>query len=318
MAIIGTDLGKARNILNNEELVAIPTETVYGLAGKAFSEKAVLNIFRTKNRPSFDPLIAHTDSVEKVAGFVRSIPDRAIDLANAFWPGPLTLLLERSEAIPDVMTSGLPRVAVRIPSHPLTLSLLQSLDYPLAAPSANPFGYVSPTSAQHVNNNLGEKIAYILDGGECQIGVESTIVGFENDELVVYRLGGLTLERLENVAGPVSVRNNQSSNPSAPGMIKSHYAPSKPISLLTTDEMAVKIRTHGGSTGFITFSDYAKDVPFRYSLTNDGDLDEAASRLFAALRYFENLPVTNICAEIVPDQGLGRAINDRLQRAAAR
>ena len=318
MAVIGTDLDKARDILNNEELVAIPTETVYGLAGKAFSEKAVLSIFRKKNRPSFDPLIAHTDSLEKIARFVKNIPERAINLANSFWPGPLTILLERNENIPDVMTSGLPRVAVRIPSHPLTLALLRSLDYPLAAPSANPFGYVSPTSAQHVNNNLGEKIGYILDGGECQIGVESTIVGFENDDLIVYRLGGLTLESLESVAGPVSVKNNQSSNPNAPGMIKSHYAPTKPLTLLAKEDMTAAMKSNGNDAGFITFSDFHMDVPHHFALTNTNSLDEAASRLFAALRYFENLPVHTVYAEIVPDQGLGRAINDRLQRAAAK
>ncbi|MEL7144949.1 MAG: L-threonylcarbamoyladenylate synthase [Bacteroidota bacterium] len=317
MAVIGTDLNEARKILDSEQLVAIPTETVYGLAGNAFSEKAVLSIFHTKNRPSFDPLIAHTDSLEKVAGFVKSIPSVAEELANAFWPGPLTILLERNNRIPDVMTSGLPRVAVRIPNHQLSLSLLSTLDYPVAAPSANPFGYVSPTSAQHVENNLGDKIKYILDGGDCQIGVESTIVGFENNELIVYRLGGLTLESLEEVAGPLLLRNNQSSNPSAPGMIKSHYAPTKPLTLLSSNEMRSVAQINQGKAGFITFSRFA-DLPYEFKLTESGDLEEAASSLFTALRHFESLPVDRIYAERVPDEGLGRAINDRLQRAAAK
>ena len=316
MAIIGTDLDKAREILDRDELVAIPTETVYGLAGKAYSEKAILNIFRTKNRPSFDPLIAHTDSLEKVAAFVKDIPTKAIAIANQFWPGPVTILLEKSAKIPDVMTSGLPRVAVRIPYHPMTRSLLQSLDYPLAAPSANPFGYVSPTSAQHVNDNLGDKITYILDGGECAVGVESTIVGFEDGEVIIYRLGGLSLEQLEKVAGPVVVRNNQSSNPNAPGMIKSHYAPTKPLTLLDTKEVAQTIQEENASAGFITFSSFS-GIRHHYPLTTSNDLDEAAANLFAALRFFEGLPVSKIYAEKVPVKGLGRAINDRLQRAAA-
>ena len=318
MATIGTDLAYARQLLDKDELVAIPTETVYGLAGKAISEKAVLRIFQTKNRPSFDPLIAHTDSIEKIAGFVTEIPTRAADLASAFWPGPLTILLDRSPLIPDIVTSGLHRVAVRIPSHPLTLSLLRSLEYPLAAPSANPFGYVSPTAAQHVQNNLGDKISYILDGGECQVGVESTIVGFENDELIVYRLGGLTIEDLEEVAGPVTVKNNQSSNPTAPGMIKSHYSPSKPLTLLSREAMHEKSKSDNDSFGFITFSHISHKITNHYPLTKTNDLNEAATKLFAALRYFENQSVNHIYAETVPDHGLGRAINDRLQRAAAR
>ncbi len=165
MAEIGHNIKKAQELLENGHLVAIPTETVYGLAANAYDAEAVLNIFNVKQRPSFDPLITHTDSLEKISHYVRDIPEKARTLAEKYWPGPLTILLEKNTLIPDIVTSGLNRVAVRIPSHPITLKLLESLDFPLAAPSANPFGYVSPTEAKHVNDNLGDQIPYILDGG---------------------------------------------------------------------------------------------------------------------------------------------------------
>ena len=201
----------------------------------------------------------------------------------------------------------------------MTLDLLKSLDYPLAAPSANPFGYVSPTTAQHVAEKLGDQIEYILDGGSCQIGVESTIVGFEDDELIVYRLGGLTLEALEKVAGPAIIKNNQSSNPKAPGMIKSHYAPTKPVTVLEKTAFQQKLLQTDGEAGFIMFSKTQDNPPrHHFSLTATEDLNEAATRLFTALRFFEDLPVEKIYAEKVPDHGLGRAINDRLIRASSK
>ena len=229
MAIIGTDINKASFFLKEGKLVAIPTETVYGLAANAFNSDAVAGIFEAKNRPTFDPLIVHTYNLEKVNEFVTHIHPELLKLANAFWPGPLTLLLPKKNTIPDLVTSGLDTVGVRIPNHPITLSLLSQLNFPLAAPSANPFGYISPTTAIHVNNQLGLKIPYILDGGACKIGLESTIVGEENGEIIIYRLGGLTIEAIKTVVGKVSVQLNQSSNPKAPGQLKSHYAPKKPI-----------------------------------------------------------------------------------------
>lgn len=233
MAQIGQEIGRAKAFLEAGNVVGIPTETVYGLAGNALNSDAVLKIFRVKNRPQFDPLIVHTDSLAKVETFVTAIPEPARQLADACWPGPLTLLLPKRDAIPDLVTAGLPTVAVRVPNHPLTLALLRSLAFPLAAPSANPFGYISPTTAAHVADQLGDRVPYILDGGPADVGLESTIIGFENGQTIVFRLGGLALELIERLIGPVSVRTHSTSNPKAPGMLSSHYAPRKPLILLS-------------------------------------------------------------------------------------
>ena len=231
MAEIGVDIEQAAAFLRLGKLVAIPTETVYGLAGNALDVKAVSSIFQTKNRPSFDPLILHVASLEQVSPFVSEFPEKLKRLAEAFWPGPLTVLLPRKASVPDLVTSGLDRVAVRVPNHPLTLALLAQLDFPLAAPSANPFGYISPTQAAHVAAQLGLQIPYILDGGACAVGLESTIVGMEGEQVVIYRLGGLELSEIESLVGQVTVQAPSTSTPSAPGQLASHYAPRKPIFL---------------------------------------------------------------------------------------
>lgn len=318
MAEIGKDILKAKQLLENQELVAIPTETVYGLAGNAFDPEAVLKIFQVKNRPDFDPLITHTDSIEKIKKYVKDIPQKALLLAEAFWPGPLTLLLNKNELVPDVVTSGLPTVAVRIPNHELTLSLLKTLPFPLAAPSANPFGYISPTTAKHVEDQLGSKIPYILNGGSCNIGLESTIVGFEDEEPIIYRLGGLELEKIEKVIGKVKQVSVSSSNPKAPGMLKSHYAPRKSFFIGDLKELVNKYDlSKAALLSFNSFYDQvAADKQVR--LTDTASVNEAAKNLFAALRYLDALEVDFILGEFVPDTGLGRAINDRLRRAAAK
>ncbi len=242
MAEIGTSIEIAKQLLEKGELVAIPTETVYGLAGNALNEMAVLEIFKVKNRPQFDPLIVHVASLMKAKELVIDFPEKAEKLAAQYWPGPLTLLLKKKHHIPDLVTSGLDTVGVRCPNHELTRSLLSELPFPLAAPSANPFGYISPTRPEHVNEQLGDKIKYILDGGECTVGIESTIVGFENDQPVVYRLGGLIIEQIESAIGKVSVALNTSSNPQAPGQLKSHYAPKKKMMLGNLNEL---LKAHG-------------------------------------------------------------------------
>ncbi len=229
MAEIGTDIKIALNLLNRSEIVGIPTETVYGLAANAFDPIAVAKIFKAKERPAFDPLIVHTSSLERAMRFVEIIPGKAYKLANKFWPGPMTLIFKKKAIIPDIVTSGLETVAVRIPNHPLTLELLRSIDFPLAAPSANPFGYISPTSAEHVNEQLGEKIKYVLDGGDCHVGIESTIIDFDDDEINVLRLGGCKIEDLKKIVGKINLRPITSSNPVAPGMMNSHYSPLTPI-----------------------------------------------------------------------------------------
>lgn len=312
MAQIGTDIGIAKAFLEAGNVVGIPTETVYGLAANAFDTNAVLTIFQVKNRPAFDPLIVHTHSLDAVAELVTSLPDAARQLAEAFWPGPLTLLLPKHGRIPDLVTSGLPSVAVRIPGHPLTLALLRSLDFPLAAPSANPFGYISPTTARHVADQLGDQVPYILDGGPAQVGLESTIVGFDTEVPTVFRLGGMALEQIERVIGPVSVRTHSTSNPQAPGMLSSHYAPRKPLTLLMPDQKPVQDEP----VGALVFQHLLPGIPAeqQYVLSPTGDLTEAAKNLFAYLRALDALDVVRLYAEPLPNVGLGRAINDRLRR----
>ncbi len=318
MAKIGTDIEFATEILNNSELVGIPTETVYGLAGNALNPKAVAEIFKVKDRPSFDPLILHTSSLERVPEFVHEIPSKAHELANHFWPGPLTMIFRKKEIIPYLVTSGLETIAVRIPNHPLTIKLLESIDFPLAAPSANPFGYVSPTNAEHVNEQLGEKIKYVLDGGDCHVGIESTIVEFENDEINVLRLGGCTVEDIEKIAGKVRLRQISSSNPVAPGMMSSHYSPFTPIIIGDIDEIIT--RNSDLKIGVLAFKNEFQNInkDHMFVLSEKGDLNEAATRLFTGLRYLDTLNLQLIVSEYVPDIGLGRAINDRLKRAEAK
>jgi L-threonylcarbamoyladenylate synthase len=318
MAKIGVDISEAVNLLKDSKLVAIPTETVYGLAGNAFDLEAVTEIFKAKNRPFFDPLILHTDTIEKVLTFVTEIPEVLQKLADVFWPGPLTLLLDRTALVPDLITSGLDTVAVRIPSHPLTLSLLAKLDFPLAAPSANPFGYISPTSAAHVQAQLGDKIDYILDGGICEVGLESTIVGLENGVPVILRLGGLSVEKIEKVIGKVEIKAHSSSNPKAPGMLKSHYSPRKPF-MISPSENDLK-SYNKNRVGVLVFGEFDKDylIDNQVSLSMGKDIDEAAHKLFSSLRTLDTFDIdVIILKEYLPEIGLGLAMNDRLKRAAA-
>ncbi|PKQ70647.1 L-threonylcarbamoyladenylate synthase [Raineya orbicola] len=316
--MISTDLNLAEKLLRNNELVAIPTETVYGLAGNALSEEAVAQIFAVKNRPTFDPLIVHSDSLAKIKNFVLEFPPKALLLAEKFWAGSLTLLLPKKPIIPDLVTAGLPTVAVRIPKHFLTLQLLQRLEFPLAAPSANPFGYISPTTAQHVAEQLGEKIPLILDGGSCSVGVESTIVGFEGEKTIIYRLGGVSVEAIENLIGKVEVKTHSTSNPLAPGSLESHYAPTKKLFLGNLQEILERYSPQ--DIGTLVFR---KPIPNIYPenqliLSEQGSFTEAAKNLFAMLRKLDKMPVKVIWAELLPEKDLGRAINDRLRRASAK
>jgi L-threonylcarbamoyladenylate synthase len=314
MAVTGTDIQEAKAVLERGDLVAVPTETVYGLAGNALNVEAVTRIFTVKGRPHFDPLIVHVPDLESVSRYVTEIPDKARMLAARFWPGPLTMLFQKKEIIPDLVTSGLSTVGIRCPDHELTRALLRALPFPLAAPSANPFGYVSPVTAQHVDDQLGSKIPYILDGGPCRVGIESTIVGFEEDVPVVYRFGGLSLEEIEALIGEVKVQAFSTSNPKTPGQLKSHYAPGKRVIIGKIEELLQHYPAH--CSGILTFQ---KDFhsPYQYILSTKGSTEEAAQHLFTALRSFDKLPVDVILAEYVPEDGLGKAINDRLRRASA-
>lgn len=316
MAIIGNSIEEAALHLQHA-VVAIPTETVYGLAGNALDANRVAEIFKVKNRPFFDPLIIHVSSFDRLNDLITDFPKPLNMLADAFWPGPLTLLLPRSQKVPDLTCSGLPDAAFRIPSHPLTLELLSKLDFPLAAPSANPFGYVSPTTANHVNDQLGDQIPYILDGGPCSVGLESTIVGMLNGKPTIFRLGGLSVEAIEAVIGQVSVQVNQSSDPRAPGMLKSHYAPGKPLNTGNLDALLDKFKRENPL--LLVFHEFRSDYPveLQMRLSEDGTDISAASRLFDILRKADVHPAKRILAEFAPEFGLGKAINDRLKRASS-
>jgi len=320
MAEIGKDIEKSAALLASGQLVAIPTETVYGLAGNALDEKAVLQIFKSKNRPSFDPLIVHLASFDQLPEYVESIPEELKALADVFWPGPLTLLLPKKAIIPDLVTSGLDKVGIRVPKHPLTRSLLKLLDFPLAAPSANPFGYISPTNATHVQQQLGEKLTYILDGGPCDIGLESTIVGMEHGQVIIYRLGGISVDSIENIVGKVLILPQSSSNPQSPGMLKSHYAPRKPIVLGDLDELMQQYQLEKQDVAILSFKRLFPEVAASHQvvLSSSGDYDEAARNLFSAMRTLDETDATIILAEELPEIHLGKAINDRLRRAAAK
>jgi len=222
---MNSEIKKAASLLSQGNVVAIPTETVYGLAANAFDEKAVAKIFEIKGRPNYNPLIVHIKSIEDLNMIAQKIPQKAYQLAQKFWPGPLTLILPKKNNIPSIVTANKNTVGIRIPSHPIALELLNEIDFPIAAPSANPFGYISPTTSFHVQKQLGTKIPFILDGGMCEKGIESTIIGFEDGEPILYRLGSLSIEAIENNIGTVKIKFDTDSSPEAPGMLKKHYSP---------------------------------------------------------------------------------------------
>jgi len=318
MAEAGTDILKVAEILKSGGLVAIPTETVYGLAANALKNECVLKIFEVKKRPFFDPLILHVNSLESAMKYADFTDERLLKLAKAFWPGPLTLLLPKKEVVPDLVTSGLSRVALRVPRHSLSLQLLQHIDFPLAAPSANPFGYISPTSPEHVNKQLGNEIEYILDGGTCTVGLESTIVGEEEGEICIYRLGGLELEQIEKIVGKVNLKLNLSGNPRSPGQLKNHYAPAKPLLIGNLEEL---IREHPGQkkAALVFGAEIAASENLAcFYLSIQKNLSEAAISLFSLLRKMDESDAELLLAEWLPEEGLGRAINDRLRRAASK
>lgn len=302
-------------MLEKGNVVAIPTETVYGLAANALNTDAVLRIFSIKNRPFFDPLIVHISYVEDVYKYVSLFHWKAKKLAEKFWPGPLTLILPKKPIIPDIVTSGLPYVGLRIPNHQTTLQILEKLDFPLAAPSANPFGYVSPTSAEHVAEQLGDKIPLIVDGGKCKVGIESTIVFFENDKLPsILRYGAILPNEIENCIGNVNVNISSASKPNSPGKLDKHYStitPIKPIEVINFKKI------NKTKTAAIVFDKYIEQIPYENQiiLSENASLSEAACNLFEAMRKLDNLKFELIIYGKIPQTGLGLAINDRLKRA---
>lgn len=316
MIQISKDLDLAKNLLENDELVAIPTETVYGLAGNIFSEKAIKKIFETKQRPFFNPLIVHLHSIDSLAEVCTEVPLKAKLLANMFWPGPLTLVLKKQNSISDLVTGGKDTVAVRIPNHPLTLDLLSKLDFPLAAPSANPFGSISPTTAEHVANYFSNTLPLVLDGGNCENGIESTIIGFENEEPILYRLGAISREEIESVVGPILIKNKNENAPEAPGMLTRHYAPlTKTILVNDVKKEIEKYPTK--RIGLLLFNNVTidkEDVVVEI-LSKKGSFKEATANLYAAMHRLDTQNLDLIIAQKFPEIDLGNSINDRLERA---
>lgn len=318
-AVIGTDVTEAARRLNAGEVVAVPTETVYGLAGNALNREAVLQIFKIKRRPSFDPLIVHCADAEEAFRYAVRVPPAAFMLAEKFWPGPLTLVLPSRGVVPEVVNAGLPTVALRVPAHPLFIQLLQQVDFPLAAPSANPFGYVSPTQASHVFEQLGDKIGYILDGGPCQLGLESTIVGFEKNKPVLLRLGAIPTVQLQQLFPDIAFKIQASSNPSAPGQLTSHYAPRKKVLWCKDFNESSEADP---STAYLVFGSMKPtQAPSSniLNLSEGGNYHEAARNLYHLLRQFDTGPWRRLKVFPLPedDEGLAHTINDRLRRATA-
>jgi L-threonylcarbamoyladenylate synthase len=313
---IGKDLEKAIRILNSGGLVAIPTETVYGLAANALDENAVTGIFKAKNRPFFDPLICHLAEVKDIERYVLDFPAPLRSFMEIYSPGPLTIILPKTDEIPYITTGGLDTAAFRIPRHPITQELLQALDFPLAAPSPNPFGYISPTTAQHVKDQLEGEVDYILDGGPCSVGIESTIIEYSEGTVIVHRLGGLSLEELKQHFESLEVREISSSNPQAPGQLSSHYAPSK--TLLLGEIKALFKNFEGSNPAIIRFQSEIDGIDSRrqFVLSGKGSTEEAARKIFGLLRELDNSDFGLILAEYLPETGLGPAINDRLRRAS--
>lgn len=312
-----TGLESAVRALGEGHLIGFPTETVYGLAGNALDGKVVASIFAAKRRPHFDPLIVHAESVPSAFALAAHIPAEARRLAEEFWPGPLTLVLPRVTAIPDLISAGLETVALRVPDAPIAREVLRRTKFPLAAPSANRFGSISPTQAEHVLSELdGEPaVAGVLDAGPCRCGIESTVVGFPAPgRVVIYRMGGLSQEDLEAVTPGIEVvraydavgdpevarRGEQS-----PGMLARHYAPRTPLFLLDPRE---DIPPGLSEKRILEFS--------LEELSATGCLNEAAANLFATMRRLDGAGADALVARRVPDAGLGKAINDRLYRAS--
>ncbi len=307
-----TDRGlrAAASLLRDGETVAFPTETVYGLGADATQGRAVAKIFEAKGRPRFNPLIVHVAD-RAAAARLADLPSEAALLAETFWPGPLTLVLPRRPDCPltDLVSGGLATVALRIPAHPVARDLLQAFGGPIAAPSANISGRVSPTMAGHVLDGLRGRIAAVIDGGPCPVGLESTIIGFDNNRPVLLRPGGIPLETLREVAPDMSL--NRSADITAPGQLTSHYAPTARLRLNAPapdpDELLLAFGPLGDGPGL--------------TLSATADLQEAASNLFACLHEIDRMArerdMRKIAVQPIPDTGLGLAINDRLKRAAA-
>src|SRR5512139_3757 len=290
----------AAEIIKRGGIVAFPTETVYGLGADAFAPLAVARIFEVKKRPHFDPLIVHVAGPDDLGRLVTDIPGPAQELTNRFWPGPLTVVLPKRDEVPDIVTAGLPTVAVRMPRHEMALRLIELSGSPIAAPSANPFGYVSPTTADHVREQLDDQVDLILDGGPCPVGVESTILSFSGEKPRLLRPGGVTLEEIETMIGRIESPPEEADYPQSPGMLPKHYAPRTPIVLARSEE---GYDYSGKRVGWLGLREPGRPHAFQHVeiLSRIGDLKEAAANLFAAIRRLDELNLDLIVAEPVPE-----------------
>lgn len=323
------NIGHCSELLRAGEVVAVPTETVYGLAGNALNESAARRIFNIKGRPLIDPLICHFASIEEVSRHIF-LSKEIKALAKAFWPGALTIVAKKRACIPDIVTAGLSSAAVRIPEHPVFRILLEAVGFPLAAPSANPFGYVSPTSAEQVEQTLGKKIPAILDAGTCAIGIESTIIDMRNpSKPSVLRLGPIQLEDLQQVLGTkIEDRTEAPKHPSsdseeellAPGRLSKHYSPHTKVDLLEHGIKYSNLSLNEDTALLLNQKPTAaKDISNRtYWLSEDGKLETIAHNLFSTIQKLDCRGYHSLLIERCIDEGIGRAINDRLQRASAR
>jgi len=303
---------KAALLLRDGEVVAFPTETVYGLGADVFNPYAVARVFEIKKRPRFDPLIVHICEKDWIYRVAEDVPPEAQRLMYHFWPGPLTMILPKKKDIPDVVTAGLSTVGIRMPSHPVALHLISELGVPIAAPSANPFGYISPTRADHVRKLLGDAVPMILDGGDSVFGIESTIVSIRDKNVYIHRHGAISAEELSAVAGSVHEKG-EGGVCEAPGELPYHYAPSKPLRLIDTP---VGIETE--KSAFLSFGVPEQNVVSKYIkvLSEKRDLREAAANFFSSLIELDNKDVEIIYAEKIPETGLGKAMMDRLRKAS--
>lgn len=306
----GSDLNYSATVIREGGLVIFPTETVYGLGANALDREAVLKIFKAKERPSYDPLIVHIHDFSMINQVVSKIPESAKKLAEKFWPGPLTLILPKNSDIPGEVTSNLDSVGVRIPSHKLARDFLKKAGVPVAGPSANKFGYISPTKSSHLNSLL-DSVDYILEGGDCTIGLESTIVSLIGKPTIL-RKGFITPEEIEEVIGEVDVRVNSTSRPEAPGMLDRHYAPKTPLYIFDNSQ------TYKEKSVYIAFGNNIPNYNFSriVYLSEKGDSKEAGEKLYRVLRELDNSDFDSIVTSYLPTGGINDAINDKLKRAS--
>ena len=309
-----TSVSEAAHLLKEGEVVAIPTETVYGLAGNAFEPKALAKIFAAKERPTFDPLIVHIADIAQLTDIAKDIPDSAYRLAEAYWPGPMTIILPKKDCIPDLCTSALPSVAVRFPSHPIAQAIIKESGLPLAAPSANLFKHVSPTTAEHVAAQLADRIAGIVDGGPCSVGVESSIISLVGEPTVM-RPGAITPEMFKAILGDVKIKESTSKPGQpmlAPGQCDTHYRPQVPL-YYGEVPAGYALPEH---TVRIAFGSQAGPIPATVNLSATGDMVEATSKLYAYMHDLDTSDYDLILVDPIPNTGVGMALNDRLKRAS--